>query len=295
MKQPFYQKEQKVFIKGINKAGIVKETDSEQGKYKITFYNREDKRITSWFDVSQIEECKPKKKKAEANGGVIGPKVVTVFNGEAILSREQVDSILKSNEDVTKVTSDIGKRISETLKKLDQDIRDKDNTLYFAKVKPTAIIPSKRDEDGCYDVYADQSIEEITISPGQIVEVPTGIASAFSSKYRLDFQRERGSTGSIGLTPRCGQIDSGFRGEIFLKLQNVSQHNIIITSRVSEVEREINFKELKPNTIYYPITKAVCQAALEIVPDVEVKEIPYKELEKIPSQRGKGKLGSSNK
>ena len=28
----------------------------------------------------------------------------------------------------------------------------KDNDLYFAKVNPNAIIPSKRDEDGGYDV-----------------------------------------------------------------------------------------------------------------------------------------------
>ncbi|MNW58091.1 deoxyuridine 5'-triphosphate nucleotidohydrolase [compost metagenome] len=181
-----------------------------------------------------------------------------------------------------------------TLDLIKKNLKD---TLYFAKVKPTAIIPSKRDEDGCYDIYADQSIEEIFIAPGAIVEVPTGIASAFNSKYRLDFQRERGSTGSIGLTPRCGQIDSGYRGEIFLKLQNVTDKFIILSNRyfkiVTSQEEEKMYKGKE--YIIYPLSKAVCQAALEIVPDVEVKEISYEELEKIPSQRGKGKLGDSGK
>jgi len=35
--------------------------------------------------------------------------------------------------------------------------------IYFAKVKQNAIIPSKREEDGCYDVYACFDEDYITI------------------------------------------------------------------------------------------------------------------------------------
>ena len=62
--------------------------------------------------------------------------------------------------------------------------------VLFAKVKPEAKIPSKREEDGCYDIYACFDEEVITIKPHEIVTVPTGIASAFDSKYRFDVQRE---------------------------------------------------------------------------------------------------------
>lgn len=163
-----------------------------------------------------------------------------------------------------------------------------DNELYWAKVKPDAIIPTKRVEDGCYDIYACTNKDEIVIKPHAIVDVPTGIASAFSHKYRLDFQRERGSTGSIGLTPKCGQIDSGYRGEIFLKLQNTTDKYIVLSNKYNE-----KFEDTYG--IIYPMSKAVCQAALEIVPEVEEKEITYEELLAIPSERGTGALGSSGK
>lgn len=162
-------------------------------------------------------------------------------------------------------------------------------TLYWAKVKPNAIIPTKRQEDGCYDIYAcveDQ--DEIIIKPHEIVTIPTGIASAFSYKYRLDFQRERGSTGSIGLVPRCGQVDSGYRGEIFLKMQNTTNRTIAISKSVKD-------KWETEDKVVYPMSKGICQAALEIVPIVEEKEISYEDLVKIPSERGTGALGSSGK
>lgn len=163
-----------------------------------------------------------------------------------------------------------------------------DKKIYWAKVKSEAIIPTKRLEDGCYDIYACSEQEEIIIKPNEIVTVPTGIASAFSHKYRLDFQRERGSTGSIGLVPRCGQVDSGYRGEIFLKLHNTSNKFIVISNNCTE-----KFEDAYG--IIYPMSKAVCQAALEFVPEVEEEEISYDELLKIPSQRGTGSLGSSGK
>lgn len=172
-------------------------------------------------------------------------------------------------------------------KKPSKQRRPKD-TLCWAKVNPKASIPTKRLEDGCYDIYACVDKDEIVIKPHEIVTIPTGIASAFSYKYRLDFQRERGSTGSIGLAPRCGQVDSGYRGEIFLKMQNVTNKVIVISKSATEkLETE--------DELVYPMSKAICQAALEIVPIVEEKEISYEELLKIPSERGIGALGSSGK
>lgn len=164
----------------------------------------------------------------------------------------------------------------------------KDNKIYWAKVKPEAIIPTKRLEDGCYDIYACTDKEEIVIKPHDIVTVSTGVASAFSHKYRLDFSRERSSTGSFGLSPRSGQIDSGYRGEIFLKLQNTTNKFIVISKKYKE-----KFED--DYGIIYPMSKAVCQAALEIVPEVDGEEITYEDLLKIPSERGTGALGSSGK
>ena len=101
--------------------------------------------------------------------------------------------------------------------------------------------------------------------------IPIGIVSAFSSKYRIVFQ-ERGYTGIKGMKVNAGLIDSGFRGEWIVILNNVSN-------------QEIN----------YPIIKAICQAKVQEVPKVEIIETTYEIIQSFKSERGEGKLGSSGK
>ena len=47
--------------------------------------------------------------------------------------------------------------------------------------------------------------------------------------------------------------------------------------------------------IIYPYEKAICQALLEEVPDVKIEEVTEEQLMAMESERGTGKLGSSNK
>lgn len=47
--------------------------------------------------------------------------------------------------------------------------------------------------------------------------------------------------------------------------------------------------------IFYPYEKAICQAIVVPVPQNTVEEISVEELQAIPSERGTGALGSSNK
>lgn len=161
------------------------------------------------------------------------------------------------------------------------------NNIIFAKVKPDAVIPSKRDEDGCYDLYACFDENEIVIQPHTVKLIPTGIASAFTSKYRIAF-RERGTNTKANLEVMAGQIDSGYRGEYFVALQNNNDIPVEISKSISEVEKTEDF-------IRFPYTKAICQFAVEEVPVVNIREISYDDLLKIESERGVGCLGSSNK
>ena len=162
--------------------------------------------------------------------------------------------------------------------------------IYFSRVNPNATLPSKREEDGCYDIYACFDEEFMLIYPNTIKAIPTGIASAFDSKYRFDI-RERGSTGSRGLSVRAGQIDSGFRGEWFILINNTTNKPIYIAK--SSAMSWLN--ELSEYVTIYPYDKAICQAALEKVPPVEIEEIPYDVLMNMKSERGIGALGSSEK
>ena len=163
------------------------------------------------------------------------------------------------------------------------------NTIVkFAKVKPNAIIPSKRDEDMGYDIYACFEEDEIVIPPFTSKLIPTGIATACDKDYGIVF-RERGSTGVRNLKINAGVIDSGFRGEHFVCLYNGNNKPMCITKN----EDAINNSD--PYMLYYPYSKAIAQMLVLPVPSVTIKEVSYEELKEIKSERGEGALGSSNK
>lgn len=165
-----------------------------------------------------------------------------------------------------------------------EEVEDK---ILFAKVRPDAIIPTKRDADGCYDIYACFDEEMFVIQPHQVKLVPTGIASAFDKKYRIGI-RERGSNTKGTLIVMAGQIDSNFRGMWFVALYNGNDIPVAISKEVTDVVKTEDY-------IQVPYTKAIAQFAVEIVPEVEVKEVTFDDIKAIESDRGFGMLGSSNK
>ena len=166
-------------------------------------------------------------------------------------------------------------------------------TVKFAKVRPTAKIPTKRDEDAGYDIYANFDEPFILINPHETKMIPTGIASACDTDYCFVL-KERGSTGTKGMAQRCGIIDSGYRSEWFVPITNTTDDYIIIAKSddtSTDVFGSIPMKKI----IRYPYEKAICQALVVPVPTVDVEEYTYEELLAIPSSRGTGALGSSGK
>ena len=165
-----------------------------------------------------------------------------------------------------------------------------DDELYFAKVKPNAIIPSKRDEDAAYDIYACFDDDYLVIPPHQTILIPTGIATVFSSKW-VALLRERGSNGSKGLAQRAGVIDSGYRGEWFVPLTNTNRVPVVIVKK--GVELPLIYEN--SHAILYPYEKGIAQLLMVEVPKLRTKEISYEELLQFNSERGTGALGSSGK
>ena len=196
----------------------------------------------------------------------------------------------------------------------------KENDLYFAKVNPDAIIPTKEKENAGYDIYACFNKDFLVIPPHSTKLVPTGIASAISDKYYLGVA-ERGSTGKIGMKYSAGIIDSGYRGQIFIALSNINDVPIVISKLTREELAENYGKIGYGETIYmteeeyedliyledyeeydnltciiYPYSKAIAQLIVhEVHNEVVLKEISYEELQSVPSKRGTGSLGSSGK
>lgn len=185
-----------------------------------------------------------------------------------------------------------------------------ETVVKFSKVKEGAIVPSKRDEDMGFDIYACFDEDYIKIYPHETKLIPTGIASACDADYGfLIF--ERGSTGSKGIARRCGVIDSGYRNEWFIGLTNTTDNLLFISKLTKEelIEKDSDslhgdvfkkvFKSINDSiwedVIVYPYTKAIAQALVVPVPKTSIEELSYEELKSIKSERGMGALGSSNK
>ena len=163
--------------------------------------------------------------------------------------------------------------------------------VYFSKIKEEGVIPSKNVEDAGFDIYGIIE-DDLIIKKGEVKLIPTGIASAISDDYYFQLQ-ERGSTGTKGLSQRCGVIDSGYRNEWFVPINNTTTKDIVILKNYNDRMENLPIKY--ENHIVYPDTKAICQAVILPVPKTEVKEITYDELLKMESIRGLGRLGSSGK
>lgn len=160
--------------------------------------------------------------------------------------------------------------------------------IYFAKLNDSAIIPSKREEDGAFDIYACFEEDYVLIKPHETKMIPTGLASVFSSDY-VAILKERGSTGTKGIGQRAGVVDSGYRGEWFVPLTNHNDKPLII------YKNESDLIAVEDDYIMYPYLKAICQCIMVEVPKLSIKEISKEDLLSFKSERGDGALGSSNK
>lgn len=173
-----------------------------------------------------------------------------------------------------------------------------DNDIFFAKMRPDAIIPTKKLEDAGYDFYSCFDEDYLVIEPLETKPVPTGIACAFTSKYYFQVE-ERSGMGKMGIKKNGGVFDSGYRGEYLILTFNTRNKPFVISKvPLDQIPTTftVNGKEYyRDDVILYPSTKAICQLVLQEIPVVESKEISYDELLNIASERGAGRFGHSGK
>ena len=173
-----------------------------------------------------------------------------------------------------------------------KDYFENEKTLYFAKVNPAAIIPTKKDEDAGYDFYSCFEEDLFIIEPFQTRLVPTGIAWASSPKYYLQIE-ERSGTGTKGLKRSAGVVDSGYRGEIKIALFNATR-KLLIISKLEESDLKEKYPQYD-DAFVYPYSKAIAQGVVHKVHKMEEQEISYEDLLKITSLRGATGWGNSGK
>ena len=166
--------------------------------------------------------------------------------------------------------------------------------LKMRLVRENAVLPTKRMEDGCFDIYGCFDEEVFFLYPGDIKLVPLGFQAEFPHNWIFRIM-ERGSAGSKGISMRCGVIDSGYRGEYFAAVNNTSR-NLIIISNLSEEEVKKKYqeeiKEYEDKLVLYPQNKAIAQFALFYTPHIDIEEVYELSMN---TERGDGSLGSSGK
>ena len=159
--------------------------------------------------------------------------------------------------------------------------------IMFAKLRDSAVIPSKRDEDSDYDLYACFEEEEFVIPAFRTGLVPTGIISAFDESLGVKFEERGSNTKWCGIV-QAGVIDSGYRGEWFCAIYNGNSVPVHISKAVSDVQR-------LEDKVLVPYSKAVCQFNVRVIPKLEIQEVSPEAVLACASDRGTGALGSSGK
>ena len=163
--------------------------------------------------------------------------------------------------------------------------------LKVKKLDDRAVVPSKRLEDAGYDFYIVYDNDFKLLEIGEIFLAPTKISIEIPKEYVLVIF-ERGSTGSKGISRRCGIIDSGYRGEIFVALNNTTNKKILFFKDESKIDTYLNENNLKKEeVILYPQSKAIAQGL--ILPSLHFEVEVVDSLSE--SLRGDGKIGSSGK
>ena len=159
--------------------------------------------------------------------------------------------------------------------------------ILFARIREGAVIPSKRDEDSDYDLYACFEEEEFVIPAFSTRLIPTGLISAFDVSLGVKFEERGSNTKWCGIV-QAGVIDSGYRGEWLCAMYNGNSVPVHISKSVHEVER-------REDRVMVPYDKAICQFHVREILKTSVRESSPEEVLAHVSQRGAGRLGSSGK
>lgn len=163
--------------------------------------------------------------------------------------------------------------------------------LKVKRLKKQAVLLSKRKEDAAYDIYWLFEQDYKLLNPWEIYMVPTWIAIQIPQD-KVFFICERSSTWIKWLARRAWVVDSWYRWEIFVPINNTSNKPIVFYKNEEGLEAFLKENNLsKDNVTLYPQEKAIAQAMILHVPHIEVEEVD----ELSDSERWEWALWSTNK
>jgi dUTP pyrophosphatase len=161
------------------------------------------------------------------------------------------------------------------------------------RLNDEAVIPKyAREGDAGFDLVA---TEDVIIEPGITALVPTGLAFEIPPGYEMQIRPRSGVTVKTTLRVQLGTIDSGYRGEIKVMVDNIAQPKRFDSIRFLAIDgtrTEHILKGMKGQPDFtYLIRKGDRIAQAVIAPFETAHFVDVEKLEE--SMRGAGGFGST--
>lgn len=144
--------------------------------------------------------------------------------------------------------------------------------IFIEKTSEDAVLPSyAHDGDAGMDLY---SVEDVVIVPGQTVLVKTGLKMAIPVGMEVQIRPRSGISLNTPLRiPNApGTIDSGYRGEVCVILENTSPLNSDKDGSFLTLKDKGNqkgtYKILKGDRVAQMVVAVYAKAAFHLVEDV---------------------------
>lgn len=161
--------------------------------------------------------------------------------------------------------------------------------IKIKRLHPDAIIPKYAHEgDSGFDLVA---VENVIIEPGKTVNIRTGIAVELPKGYELQVRPRSGITLRTKLRVQLGTVDSNYRGEIGVIVDNINERVMKSFWEVETISNDIIQIDSPRVQGSYIIRKGDRIAQAVIAPVVQAN---FEEVDELSdSERGQNGFGSS--
>jgi dUTP pyrophosphatase len=200
-------------------------------------------------------------------------------------------------ERIRKIAAKVIERHNDALRKLNDGGYTMKVNVKIKRLHPDAVIPRYAHEfDAGFDLVA---VEDVIIEPGETKLVRTGLAISLPPGYELQVRPRSGISLRTKLRVVLGTVDSGYRGEIGVIVDNISQeyanmhpdardyHNAYVYTIDGETKRTL--KRHKHGTYIIRKGDRIAQGVIKPVEQAHFVEVD--ELDE--TERGTGGFGST--
>lgn len=169
--------------------------------------------------------------------------------------------------------------------------------LKIKRLNADAVVPQYAHEgDSGFDLVA---VSDVIIEPGETVKVATGLAFEIPAGFELQVRPRSGITAKTKLRVQLGTIDSNFRGEVSVLVDNIAKY--LELAEIPTVDGEYvifgvdgkyhhcSEKPSEGGSYFIPKGTRIAQAVLAPVVRAEITEVD----ELGDSVRGANGFGSS--